>query len=654
MSWLEKCYETYENCQQEIGIQKFQAEGDKRSYVPLLPVAHTTQLVNIEVELDQSGNFQDARLLAKDEQTTIIPCTDKSSARTSNKAEESLAPHPLVDSLQYVAAEYKKYGGKKTYAWPAYHAQLKGWCESEFAHPAVCAVLKYLEKECLISDLLKKHILFTDASGKLPDAWNSKAGEKPLVLKTLAKNDQTASVVRFRVENVDLSKDKTVWESYIHYYETKQQRVDYCTVQGEQMAISAFSPYKIRGSGDRAKLISSNDDKDFTFRGRFENAEQALSIGYETTQKAHSALRWLISKQGCSNGDQTVVVWGTKGEPIPDITADSMDLGDDFAAAFAQLGQPQLPPATESEYAERFNKAIQGYGKALDEKANTVVMILDSATQGRLSIRYYRELAGSELMKNITDWHRNFAWQLNYRSAPESAEPGQKPKWKRVSFWGAPSPADIAKAAYGEKADKKIIQQTVERLVPCITEGKYLPRNLMLSAVHRATAGIGLEPWEYQKTCGIACALICGYYHRNKKEDFVMTDGKYIDETIDDRSYLFGRILACAEQIERRVQSQTGETRPTNAERLRLVFVQRPAKTTALLQQKLTPYLNRMRANGVSRDKRYSTLQELVGRLGAENYTNKPLNELYLLGYACQMMDFREENAAYNKNTAEE
>ena len=57
-----------------------------------------------------------------------------------------------------------------------------------------------------------------------------------------------------------------------------------------------------------------------------------------------------------------------------------------------------------------------------------------------------------------------------------------------------------------------------------------------------------------------------------------MTDGKYVDETIDDRSYLFGRILACAEQIERRVQSQTGETRPTNAERLRLVFVQRPAK----------------------------------------------------------------------------
>lgn len=649
MSWLEKCYETYENCQQEIGIQKFQAEGDKRSYVPLLPVAHTTQLVNIEVELDQNGDFQDARLLTKDEQTTIIPCTEESSARTSG-----VVPHPLVDKLQYIAADYPAYGGAKKSGWNLYHTQLQDWCSSPYADAKVCAVLRFLEKGCLVASLVKKHILFLDENGKMPTKWTGNKDEKPKILETLASADQTESFVRFRVGGIDLAQDEAVRESFIHYYEMKQQRVDYCTVQGKQMAVSTLSPYKIRNPGDRAKLISSNDSTNYTYRGRFVTAEQALSIGYETTQKAHSALRWLISKQGCSNGDQTVVVWGTKGEPIPDITADSMDLGDDFAAAFAQLGQPQLPPATESEYAERFNKAIQGYGKALDEKANTVVMILDSATQGRLSIRYYRELAGSELMKNITDWHRNFAWKLNYRSAPESAEPGQKPKWKRVSFWGAPSPADIAKAAYGEKADKKIIQQTVERLVPCITEGKYLPRDLMLSAVHRATAGIGLEPWEYQKTCGIACALICGYYHRNKKEDFVMTDGKYVDETIGDRSYLFGRILACAEQIERRVQSQTGETRPTNAERLRLVFVQRPAKTTALLQQKLTPYLNRMRANGVSRDKRYSTLQELVGRLGAEKYTNKPLNELYLLGYACQMMDFREENAAYNKNTAEE
>lgn len=65
MSWIEKCYETYETCLDEVGIQKYQSEDSKRALVPLLPVAHTTQQVNIEVELDRSGNFENAHLLTK-------------------------------------------------------------------------------------------------------------------------------------------------------------------------------------------------------------------------------------------------------------------------------------------------------------------------------------------------------------------------------------------------------------------------------------------------------------------------------------------------------------------------------------------------------------------------------------------------------------
>lgn len=122
-----------------------------------------------------------------------------------------------------------------------------------------------------------------------------------------------------------------------------------------------------------------------------------------------------------------------------------------------------------------------------------------------------------------------------------------------------------------------------------------------------------------------------------------------VDENIQDRSYLFGRILACAEQIERRAQSQSDDKRPTNAERLRVVFVQRPAKTTELLQERLTPYLNRIHANGIAYNSRYELMLNLLDRLGTEGYTNKPLSELYLLGYASQMMDFRRENVAYNE-----
>lgn len=94
MSWLSYCYKTYQNSVSEIGKQQ-------PGKVPLLPVAHTTQQVNIEVELDKDGNFQYAGLLAQDQRTTIIPCTEESSARTSG-----MVPHPLVDKLQYIAADY--------------------------------------------------------------------------------------------------------------------------------------------------------------------------------------------------------------------------------------------------------------------------------------------------------------------------------------------------------------------------------------------------------------------------------------------------------------------------------------------------------------------------------------------------------------------
>ena len=137
-------------------------------------------------------------------------------------------------------------------------------------------------------------------------------------------------------------------------------------------------------------------------------------------------------------------------------------------------------------------------------------MILDSATPGRLSIRYYQELQGSKLLANIKDWHDTFQWQLEYRSVEEPTELGKKPKIKKVVFVGAPAPADIAKAAYGEKVDAKLKQATIERLIPCITNGERFPRDLMISAVDRATNSIGLDYWEQQKHKTLPAPLCVG------------------------------------------------------------------------------------------------------------------------------------------------
>lgn len=653
MSLLERCYQTYEYVRRtEPDLIGRQEPGR----VTLLPVGHTTQLANIQVELSTDGNFQTAFVLRKEEQTTIIPCTERSSARTSG-----IVPHPLADKLQYIASDYSVYGGPKESGWEKYHEQLRSWCNSTFSHPLVCAVLCYLEKGTLIPNLIQKGILFTDAEGKLPTKYNGDKDTAPTIVRSAPSGDQTESFVRFRVGDQDLSTDPSVWDSFLQFYESQLTDRDYCTILGEVVPISTLSPQKIRHAGDGAKLISSNDETNFTFRGRFRDAKQALSIGYRTTQEAHSALRWLIGRQGCHFDDEYIVVWGTQDEPVPDLCDDSYDIAqmagpedlDDTMLGFED-GPAPVEVSTAETIAKQFYRAIRSYRLKLTDTSQLSVLILDSTagTKGRLSIRYYQELSGSRLLDNVLHWHKIVSWLLEYRSRPLPAQPGKKPKMEHVSFVGAPSPEDIAKAAYGEKVDGKLKRQTVERLIPCIVERRPIPYDLVLSATRRATAGVTLEPWEARKTRSIACALICGYHQQLKGEHYSMA----LDETCRDRSYLFGRILACAEQVERYAQNLTmDEKRVTNAERAQVMFVQRPAKTTVLLQNKLNPYLSRIQAKSGSK-RRYQLMLDLIDQLGKEDFTNKPLSELYLLGYSSQLMEFRRENAENKKteNSSEE
>ena len=62
--------------------------------------------------------------------------------------------------------------------------------------------------------------------------------------------------------------------------------------------MSDSHPAKLRNAGDKAKLISSNDSSGFTYRGRFTDDSQVAGLGFEITQKSHSALRWLLARQG--------------------------------------------------------------------------------------------------------------------------------------------------------------------------------------------------------------------------------------------------------------------------------------------------------------------------------------------------------------------
>lgn len=634
MGWLDHCISVFDGNPAFVG--KMEPE-----LVPLVPISHTTQKVNIEVALTGQGDFIRARVLRRDEMTTIIPCTEKSSARTSG-----LVPHPLFDKLQYIAGDYVQYGGeKKKFDYEEYMKNLQDWCSSPYAHPYVQAVYTYLQKKCLIHDLSEYKILPLNQDGSLMKNWKGGKENAPSIFKNMKKNETAFdSFVRFSVNEVRLCDDPDVWKSFQDYMEEELQKEDYCYAEGKKTKISELSPYKVRNAGDRAKLISSNDTTNFTFRGRFLTAGEAMAIGYEATQKAHSALRWLISRQGTPYGEEIILTWGMGNEPLPSSQSDTLDM---VKQGWDEFGFDRNDAAavtkTEESFAKAFNKVIQGYKERIPANASISVIALDAAVPGRLAIRYYRELQGSRFLERIEDWHRKFRWKLEYRKA--ELKPGEKPE--QVSFIGAPAPLAIIEAAYGEKADDKLKKQAIERILPCIIDGKNIPVDIMKSAVYRATASVSLEFWEACKARNIACALVCGYYAR-KGESITMG----LDKNCSDRSYVFGRILACAEQVERHGQRLSGadaKMRVTNAERLMVTFTKRPKHTTDLLHTKLRPYLDRIRTKSNYDSSAYLTMLSLLDRLGPEAFTDEPLSEKYLLGYASQKLAFMEKNKEYKE-----
>jgi len=633
MSWIQKLYDTYENC---YGSPQFADH-------PLLPVSHTIQQAHVEITLDGNGNFRRAKIVPKEE--TVLPATEKSAARTSGEA-----PHPLCDKVQYCGSDYPKHGGKKKSYYSGYVEQLTRWCKSEFFHQKAVAVLKYVQRGTVVSDLIHEKILHVAPNGVLLTAWKSDL-PAPEIFKYLTakegERDQGDALIRWRVEILgdpvpETWKDTSLRNAWIQFDSDQSQPhgVDtvleskttpdkrgeehkpqhgLCMVTGKTMLLATNHPKRLRHGGDGAKLISSNDADGYTFRGRFLSAEEACGVGFEVTQKAHSALRWLIGRQSFRSGDQVVVAWAISGKSLPDPFANSAKI---FGL---ESGQEDTTSAYQGDagqaFAVRLKKYIAGYRAQLGSTDEIVVMALDSATPGRMAITYYRELTGSEFLERLQAWHESYAWHQNFG--------------KDLKFVGVPAPREIADVAYGRqvegKSGEKLRKATVERLLPCIIDGRPIPRDLMESIVRRTVNRSGLEKWEWEKNLGIACALFRGHH---KQRSYQMA----LEESRTSRDYLFGRLLAVAERIEQIALYVTKEPRDTNAAKLMQRFADHPCSTWRTIELSLAPYKTRLRSKrGPFLKKMEKLIDEIVGAFGGQDFMNEAgLSGEFLLGYHCQ------------------
>ena len=441
------------------------------------------------------------------------------------------------------------------------------------------------------------------------------------------ERDQGDAFIRWHVREAN-SLTTAVWEdeslhkAWAEFDASKKELKGLCMVTGdEQSALALSHPKRIRHAGDGAKLISANDSSGYTFRGRFtdDTGQQACAVGYEVTQKAHNALRWLIQRQAYRNDEQVIVSWSVAGKPIPDPFQDSRSL----FLEIEEITQSTTETAkfytddTGQAYALRLNKAIAGYRARIDATADIVVMGLDSATPGRMAITFYRELKGAEFLDRIQAWHENVAWPQNFG--------------KESRFIGAPAPGDVAESAFGRRLDSKLRKSTVERLLPCIVDSRPLPRDLVDSTVRRACNRFGMNHWEWEKALGIACSLFKGFF---KERKYQMT----LEVNRTSRDYLYGRLLAIAEHIEGRALYVAGEKRDTTAAKLMQRFADRPASTWRIIEPALNPYISRLRAKRAPFMYEMSKLLDgiISSFTGNDFLDDRRLSGEFLLGYHCQ------------------
>ncbi len=637
MSWIQSLYETYENCRNALGYSP-------NAPRPLLPICHITTQTHVEVVIDGQGNFRRAQIVDKNDATTIIPATEGSGGRSGKRPES----HPLSDKLQYVAGDFVDYGGVVTSGYskdPTKPYQnlidlLTKWCQSEYGHPKARAVLLYLQKKTLMRDLVAQRVLLVDGEGKLTSKENAKRDEKAKDIFSVV-NSQDGAVVRWVVESPESDEhrawhDQTMWDSWANYYLHNRTDTGLCLVTGEERLLTNNHPKYVRREGDNAKLISANDTSGFTFRGRFTTGDQACGVGLEISQKAHYALAWLLSRQGHVDGDLALVAWATSGARVMQPTDDPIDALDDLPSEGSSTAD------TAQEVALRLKKRIAGYRQELGETARMVVMAVDSATPGRLSIVYYRTLSGSDFLARIERWHETCAWRHTYHGVDEKDEKGKINK-RYVPFYGAPAPTAIAEAAYGSRLDEKLRKATIKRLLPCIVDGLSIPRDLVESVIRQASNPVGMSGYEWSKALAIACALF--RKHNEEKERYDMS----LDEARTTRDYLYGRLLAIADVLEERALYKAKEKRATNAARYMQQFSQRPFQTWKQIHEALTPYM--MRLGGAHY---YKNLIAQVVNLNPEALDgNKPLSGEYLLGYYCQrqrLLEKRDDAAPEDDN----
>lgn len=602
MGLLQRALDTYNAMERLAGVYE---EGRE----PLAPVGHIVTKAQIEISIDAEGSFLEARTL--EDEKIILPVTEESSGRTS-----SPAAHALCEQLGYLLGDDKE-------KLALYTGGLRRWVESEHSHPKARAVLKYVEGGSLRADLKAAGI--------------STAKEKSLVCWR---------VLGLGAESGPVWKDISLMKAYTAYYLAQRQgERQICMLTGKEDMITWQHLKGVFSLKGNAKLISANDTANFSYRGRFTEPEEAAAVGYIASQKAHNALKWLVSNQATVQGRKT-----KREQPAQLKQLDSNQATVQGGRAFVcwnpqgySVPRPTLPLLMHSsseggipkyeDYRKELWRKLAGYRDNWTPSAQVVIAALDAATTGRLAITYYNELLGSDFLERLAHWDEGCCWDDYYRGIIS-------PSLKSIIAYAFGTQRD----AEGKvEADEKIIAPQMQRLLACRIDQAAFPLDIMRAIVARAERLLNYNAFNRNALLFTACAVIRKYYIDHQKEAL----GLELEAGRRDRSYQWGRMLAVMEKIERDTY-ESGEKRETNAIRMQAVFVRRPAYAFRIVMEQLkAAYYPRLFPG--KRSYYEKLIEEIMAQLALdmEDYA-KPLGETYLMGYYLQ------KSALYTKNDESE
>ena len=596
MGLLQRAIETYDASAALAGVYR---EGHE----PLAPISHITANAHIEIRLNEQGKFRGARLLTKKEGRTVIPVTEDSGGRTNK-----LAAHPLCDQIKYVAPDNEE-------AHELYLRELCAWEESAYSHPILSAVRAYVESETIIADLINCGVI------------KEKARHEDKTIKLL---------IRWRVDGCEQEepacwKNKRLFSLYQEYYYgvicDRGQAL--CMVSGKEDLIATKHPCGIISNPYMAKLISANDGKGFTYRGRFSDEKQAATVGYIASQKAHNALRWLASEQGVRefSGKRIFLCWNPEGKTIP--------------RPMRRVRSAEAEPVRKpSEYKKQLQGTLLSFRKdhQLKDEDRAVLVSLDAATTGRLAVTYYNEIGLGTFLRRMEDWDGHCCWYAGKLGIQ------------------AMSLLDIVDCAFGVErknfleTDEGIRGQHLQRLLHCKMDGGIFPLDILRALTQRASSPLGYEKANWRRILRTACAALQKYRYDTKQ------GGNEMAWALDkkNRSFQYGRLLAAMERLEEDYYSKTQEGRQTNAIKYMSEFKRRPFTVFERVNQHLQlAYLGRVEPWQAARYKRL--VGEIVGILREfpEEELNRPLEDIYLMGYELQRNAFFTKNDT-DDNTEEE